>query len=410
MKPMGSIPAEFNTGVQLRIAGELAETWVARAGDTPLFVYDISIVAARIAAFRSHMPEGVDLHYAIKANPYAPLLGVMAGLVDGFDIASAGELTLALPHKPAAAISFAGPGKRDDELAAAIAAGITINIESSGEAERSLAIGERDGVTPRLAIRVNPDMELRGSGMRMGGRASPFGIDADQAAAVARGVIDAGADWRGWHIFAGSQALDTDAIIETQAATLALADRLNDAVGAAPPLVNLGGGFGIPYFPGETPIDLAAIGTALGERLVERKRTGTRYAIELGRWLVGEAGVYLTRVVDRKQSRGETFLVVDGGLHHQLAATGNLGSVVRRNYPISVATASRTATTETVSVVGPLCTPLDRLADKVVLPVARPGDLVAVFMAGAYGLTASPTAFLGHPLPLEMLVGRSDGD
>jgi len=406
MKPTGTVPPDFGTATPLSIAGAAAEYWVAQAGDTPLFVYDAGIVAARIGQFRAAMPAGVDLHYAIKANPFAALLEFMAPLVDGFDIASAGELALASPHKPARTISFAGPGKRDDELAAAIAAGITINIESVGEARRALGIGERNGVTPRLAIRVNPDIELRGSGMRMGGRASPFGIDADRAAEVARLVIPGGADWRGWHIFAGSQALDAGAIIETQAATLALADRLSDAVGARPPLINLGGGFGIPYFPGEVPVDIASIGAALAEQLAERDRAGTRYAIELGRWLVGEAGVYLTRVVDKKESRGETFLVVDGGLHHQLAATGNLGTVVRRNYPVAIATAAPDAPTETVSIVGPLCTPLDRLADRVTLPVADVGDLVAVFMAGAYGLTASPTAFLGHALPREMLVGQ----
>jgi diaminopimelate decarboxylase len=406
MKPMGSIPAYFGADRPLRIAGEAAETWVVQAGNTPLFVYDLSIVAARIARFRAAMPVGIDLHYAIKANPYAPLLAAMAPLVDGFDIASVGELAMALPHKPSPTISFAGPGKRDDALAAAISAGITINVESLGEAARALNIAERDGVTPRLAIRVNPDIELRGSGMRMGGRASPFGIDADHAAAVARTVIAAGADWRGWHIFAGSQALDAGAIIETQAATLELADRLSDAVGMQPPLVNLGGGFGIPYFPGEQPVDVEAIGAALGERLGERDRSGTRHAIELGRWLVGEAGVYLTRIVDRKISRGETFLVVDGGLHHQLAATGNLGTVVRRNYPVAIASGGM-GDIETVSVVGPLCTPLDRLADRVSLPTAQVGDLVAVFMAGAYGLTASPTAFLGHALPRELLVGAS---
>ncbi len=408
MKPMGTIPADF-TGTPLRIAGRAAADWVDAAGDTPLFVYDMAVVAGRIARFRAAF-AGIDLHYAIKANPFAPLLAAMAPLVDGFDIASKGELAMALAaDKPAATISFAGPGKRDDELAAAIAAGVTINLESAGEAKRALGIAERLGVTPRLAIRVNPEIELRGSGMRMGGRASPFGIDADRAAAVARDVIAAGADWRGLHIFAGSQALDAKAIIETQAATMNLAGRLAEEIGVMPPLVNLGGGFGIPYFPGEVPLEIAGIGAALAETCANRSAAlrDTRFAIELGRWLVGEAGVYLTRVVDRKQSRGETFLVVDGGLHHQLAATGNLGTVVRRNYPVSIAAAAADAPTETVSVVGPLCTPLDRLADRVALPVAAVGDLVAVFMAGAYGVSASPTAFLGHPLPREILAGHS---
>ena len=402
MKPMGPLPPEFaDQRGDLLIAGRTAEEWAAEAGDTPLFVYDPAIAAARAARFRAAFP-GVDLHYAIKANPFAPLLAALAPLVDGFDIASAGELALALVVKPAAAISFAGPGKRDDELAAAIGAGVTINLESANEAERALAAGERAGVRPRLAVRVNPDLELKGSGLRMGGRPSPFGIDADRAGAVIRRVIDGGADWRGLHLYAGSQALDAAALIETQAATLALARRLADQAGTEPPLVNLGGGFGVPYFPGDRALDVAVIGAALVSALASWGGE-TRFAIELGRWLVAEAGVYLTRIVDRKESRGEVFLVTDGGLNHQLAATGNLGTVVRRNYPLAVAGRMGDDPGESVSVVGPLCTPLDRLGDRVVLPRAEVGDLVAVFLAGAYGASASPAGFLGHPPAAELL-------
>ena len=410
MKPMGAIPAEFFSEEPLVIGGKYAEEWVGASGDTPLFVYDFGMVASRITLFRKTMPAGLDLHYAIKANPFAPLIAAIAPLVDGLDIASKGEMALALAVKSGARISFAGPGKRDDEIEAAISAGVTLNLESEGEASRALLAAERLGVTPRLAVRVNPEIELRGSGMRMGGRASPFGVDADRAAALAKRIIAAGAEWRGFHIFAGSQALDVGAIIETQAETLALAGRLADEVGAAPPLVNLGGGFGIPYFPGEVPLDMKAVGAALGDAMTSLPSAleNTRFAIELGRWLVGESGVYLTRVIDRKQSRGETFLVVDGGLHHQLAASGNFGTVVKRNYPVAVATAAAGAETETVTVVGCLCTPLDRLADRVTLPVAQPGDLIAVFMAGAYGLSASPSSFLGHPIPAEILAGSAD--
>lgn len=404
MKPMGPIPPAFAGNGPLTIGGRSAEDW-AGEGDTPLFVYDLAIVAERAAALRAAMPTGLDVHFAIKANPLPALVAAVAPMFDGLDIASGGELAIALDAKPGAAISFAGPGKRDRELEAAIRGGATINLESAGECDRALAAGERLGVTPRLAVRVNPDFELRGSGMKMGGRASPFGIDAGDAAGVARHLIAAGADWRGWHIFAGSQSLDTAAIVETQAATVMLAGRLADEVGVAPPLVNLGGGFGIPYFAGDVAVDLAAIGGGLASALDIRADilAESRFAIELGRYIVGECGVYLTRVIERKQSRGETFLVVDGGLHHQLAASGNFGTVVKRNYPVAIATAAADAPTETVSVVGCLCTPLDRLADRVTLPVAGPGDLVAVFMAGAYGLSASPAGFLGHLRPAELL-------
>ncbi len=407
MKPMGALPREFaqQDGL-LKIGGRSADDWVAQAGDTPLFVYDMAIIAARIARFLAAMPA-IDLHYAIKANPHADLLTAIAPLVDGLDVASSGELAKALVVKPAASISFAGPGKRDDELSAAITTGATLNVESEGEAARAFAIGDRLGRTPRMAVRVNPDIELRGSGMRMGGRASPFGVDAVRAATLVKAIVDAGADWRGFHIYAGSQALDPAAIVETQAATIALAARLSDEVGVAPPLINLGGGFGVPYFAGDVALDVERVGEALAEALALRPAilAETRFAIELGRWLVAEAGVYLTRVVDVKQSQGETFVIVDGGLNHQLAASGNFGTVVRRNYPIAAAARMGETPTETVSVVGPLCTPLDRLGDKIALPRADVGDLIAIFMAGAYGASASPVAFLGHPPAIEIVTG-----
>jgi diaminopimelate decarboxylase len=406
MKPIGPIPPYFLGQSELTIAGRTASDWVAEAG-SPLFVYDTGIVRERLARLRAALPEACEIHFAIKANPLPEFLAAVAPLVGGLDVASGGELAKALAVKGAAHISFAGPGKRDAELEAAIAAGATLNLESEGEAERALAIGRRLGVAPRLAVRVNPDFELRGSGMKMGGRASPFGVDAARVPALVSRLIAAGADWRGFHIFAGSQSLDTAAIIETQAATVALAARLAEEAGAAPPLVNLGGGFGIPYFAGDTPVDIDAVGTALRDVLAARPAVlaNSAFAIELGRWIVGECGVYLTRVIDRKTSGDETFLICDGGLHHQLAASGNFGTVVRRNYPVAVAGKMAAEPVETVSVVGPLCTPLDRLADRVALPEAEPGDVIAVFLAGAYGASASPAAFLGHGPAAEIVAG-----
>ena len=391
----------------LEVGGLPVTELAARAGETPLFVYSAAMLSARVASLRSAMPPQLAIHYAVKANPFAPLLQHMAGLVDGFDIASGGELALARAAGMAAAqISFAGPGKRDGELQAAIEAGVTLNVESEGEAARALAIAQRMGLTPRLAIRVNPGFDLRGSGMKMGGGAKPFGVDAERVPALARYIIAAGAQFQGLHIYAGSQTLDTGSVIEAQAATLALAGRIGDAIGQPIPRVNLGGGFGIPYFHGDSPLAVTAVGAALGEAFTRLPPAlaSTHFCIELGRWLVGEAGVYLTRIIERKISHGAVFLVTDGGLHHQLAASGNFGTVVRRNYPVAIATRMNEPATEEASVVGCLCTPLDRLADNALLPRVETGDLVAVFCAGAYGASASPAAFLGHGPAREILV------
>jgi diaminopimelate decarboxylase len=407
-KPMGPIPTGFAADADgmLLIGGRRADALVADAGDTPLFVYDLGMVETRIARFRAAFP-GIQLHYAMKANPYPPLLRDIAGKVDGVDLASAGELAIAQAAGiDPATTSFAGPGKRDADLDAAIRAGVTLNLESEGETDRALAIGGRLGIRPRLAVRVNPDFEIKGSGMRMGGGARPFGVDAARVPALARRIVAADADWRGFHIFAGSQALSAEALIEAQSATLALAAELAEAAAAPPPLVNLGGGFGIPYFHGEMALDIEAIGKELVSSVNNKPQIleNTQFVIELGRWLVGECGVYLTRIVDRKQSHGKIFLIVDGGMQHQLAASGNFGQVVRRNYPVAIASRFGAVPEEEASIVGCLCTPLDRLADDVMLPAARPGDLVAVFLAGAYGLTASPQAFLAQQAAREMVV------
>ena len=408
MKPVGPIPAGYETlKGELAIGGKTASALVAEAGRTPLFVYSRALLDARVAALRAALPARVGVNYAVKANPHPAVIAHMAPLVDGFDIASSGELSLCMaagidPRR----ISFAGPGKRDDELEAAIAAGVTLNCESEGEGLRALAIGARLGIAPRIAVRVNPSFVMTGSGMKMGGGAKQFGVDADKVPMLAQRLIAEGAEWRGLHIFTGSQTLSADAIIEAQANVLALAAELTEAIGHGCPKLNMGGGLGIPYFPGDTPVDLPRVGAALAERVADLPPAlaDTELCIELGRYLVGEAGVYLTRVIDRKESHGTTFLVTDGGLHHQLAASGNFGTVVRRNYPSAIATRYGAEATEEVNIVGCLCTPLDRLADNAMMPRAEVGDLVAVFCAGAYGASASPSAFLGHGPAAEMLV------
>ncbi|MGB7405026.1 MAG: pyridoxal-dependent decarboxylase, exosortase A system-associated [Pacificimonas sp.] len=391
----------------LVIGGRTADGLIAEAGDTPLFVYDTALLDRQVAILREALPSAIELHYAIKANPFQPVVDHLAAQVDGLDIASAGELEIALASgTDPAEISFAGPGKRDRELAAAIGAGITLNIESVGELERAARIADTAGETLHAALRVNPPFDLKGSGMRMGGGAKAFGIDAVAVPAALDRLATLGADFRGFHVFAGSQNLDADALIEAQRQTFDLVADLAQHAPTPPPTVNIGGGLGVPYFPGDEPVDVTSIGAALGDLLDERAPilTDTRFIMELGRFLAAPCGVYLTRVVDRKVSDGQVFLVTDGGLHHQLAASGNFGTVIRRNYPIAAAKAFDSRGDEIVNVVGCLCTPLDRLGDKVSLPRLAEGDIVALFMAGAYGRSASPSAFLGHPPPPEILV------
>ncbi len=408
VKPIGPIPSGYDSlGGELAISGAKASALVAKHG-SPLFVYSKRLLSSRIEALRAAMPEQLHIHYAMKANPYAPLLSHMVELVDGIDIASGGELAMALNAGAAdKKISFAGPGKRDEELLAAIEAGVTINIESPTECDRALAIGTETRLQPRLAVRVNPDFDLKGSGMKMGGGAKQFGMDVDLVAPTVLKILASEAHWRGFHIFAGSQALKADAIIETQAQTIALAARLAEEIGHVPEHVNLGGGFGIPYFPKDQAVDITKIGAAMNQQLSNLPAilSGTQFALELGRYLVGEAGVYLTKIVDRKESQGETFLVTDGGLHHQLAASGNFGTVIRRNYPAAIATQYDKSSNEVVSIVGCLCTPLDLLSDRAEMPTAQVGDIVVIFCAGAYGATASPANFLGQGSANEILVG-----
>ena len=393
---------------QLAVGGIPVERLAERVGSTPFFAYDRRLLTERVATLRAALPFGVDLSYAVKANPMPAVVQHLAGLVDSFDVASAGELRTALdtPIRPER-VSFAGPGKGVRELGQAVAAGVTIELESETEARRVLAEGERLGRRPRVAVRVNPNFRMKGSGMRMGGGPQQFGVDAEQVPALLAELERADVDILGFHVFAGSQNLNADVIAETQEQTVALAIGLAESMSGPLRYLNLGGGFGIPYTDRDEPLDLASVAGSLSTLLEARIRPElpeARVVVELGRYIVGECGVYVARIVDRKVSRGHTFLVVDGGLHHQLAASGNFGQVIRRNYPVAIGNRAEQANDDEVSVVGCLCTPLDILADNVRLPRADVGDLVVVFQAGAYGLTASPTAFLGHPEPAEVLV------
>jgi diaminopimelate decarboxylase len=391
----------------LQIGGISLARLAQRVGKTPFYAYDRQRISERVALLRQHLPAEIHLHYAMKANPMPAVVQHMASLVDGIDVASAGEMRVALDTvMPAGHISFAGPGKTDPELSCAIAAGVVMNMESEQEMERIAALGHDLGIRPTVAVRVNPDFELKSSSMKMGGGAKPFGVDAERVPAMLQRIGQLGLDFEGFHIFSGSQNLKAAALQEAHEKTLQLGVTLARHAPSEVRLLNIGGGFGVPYFPGDEALDLAKVGDNLRRLIPEAKRDlpEARIVIELGRYMVAEAGIYVCRVLERKESRGQTFLITDGGLHHHLAASGNFGQVIRKNYPVIVGNKAHASEREIVSVVGPLCTPLDLLADRLEMSKAEMGDLVVVFQSGAYGLTASPTAFLSHPAPVEVLV------
>ncbi|WP_292994482.1 pyridoxal-dependent decarboxylase, exosortase A system-associated [Nitrosomonas sp.] len=411
---MNNLPPEHAPLVQfsvqdncLQIGGIALTRLVQRVGSTPFYAYDRQKITERIALLRQHLPEEILLHYAMKANPMPAVVQHLAGLVDGMDVASAGEMKTALdttlsPEK----ISFAGPGKKEHELRSAIAAGVVLNLESEQEMELVAQLGEYLGIVPNVAIRVNPDFELKSSGMKMSGGSKPFGVDAERVPDMLNRLGLLGLNFVGFHIFSGSQNLNATAIQEMHTKTFHLGIRLAEHAPSPMQLFNIGGGFGVPYFPGDRALNIAAIGENL-QRLIPRVKQhspDTQIAIELGRYMVAEAGAYVCRVLERKVSRGQIFLVTDGGLHHHLAASGNFGQVIRKNYPVIIGNKVQGTEREVVSVVGPLCTPLDLLADQMRMAKASVGDLVVVLQSGAYGLTASPTAFLSHPAPIEVLV------
>ncbi|HRD33972.1 MAG TPA: pyridoxal-dependent decarboxylase, exosortase A system-associated [Rhodocyclaceae bacterium] len=391
---------------ELQVGNQPLSRLAARVGRTPFYVYERGLLDRRVGELRTALPPEIKLHYAMKANPMPALVCHMARLVDGIDVASAGELQVALdaganPQE----ISFAGPGKTDVELRQAVAAGILINVESFREVPVLARAAAELSLPARVAVRVNPDFELKSSGMKMGGGPKQFGVDAEEVPQLLIEISRAGLAFEGFHLFAGSQNLRPEAIVEAQQKSFALALRLAEHAPSPVKFLNLGGGFGIPYFPGESRLDLTEIGINLANIVAEarHKLPQADIVIELGRYFVGEAGLYVCRVIDKKVSRGHTYLVTDGGLHHHLSASGNFGQVIRKNYPVAIANRMDATNLEPASVVGPLCTPLDLLGDKMNLPAAQPGDLVVVYQSGAYGASASPQAFLGHPHVAELL-------
>jgi diaminopimelate decarboxylase len=386
---------------------------LAARHDTPLFVYDAAILDRQWRALREALPAPFEIFYSVKANPSQAILRSFLERGCGLEVASGGELSQALAAGCAAErIFFAGPGKTPPELAAALARGVgEIHVESVVEARRLAALARRARRAPRVALRVNLCAAVEGGGLRMGARPAPFGIDEDRLDEAVDAIRrEPSLDVAGLHLYLGTQILDAGVLVAQYAAGLETARRLAKRLDRPLATIDLGGGLGVPYFEHERRLDLDRLGRGL-DRLAEEiaadpALSGARLVLEPGRFLVAEAGIYVARVTDVKVSRDRTFVITDGGMHHHLAASGNLGQTIKRNFPLAVVNKLDRPAGEVVDVVGPLCTPLDMLARGVRLPPVAVGDLIGVFQSGAYARSASPLGFLSRPAPPEVMIGH----
>lgn len=391
--------------------GGLPISSIVKKFGTPAFIYDESILEKNLASLRHALPSYFHISYSVKANPAQEILRFFVARDCGLEIASAGELEQALAAGcPADRILFAGPGKSIDELELALERGIKeIHVESAREIGRIQQICRQRSCQAKIAIRVNPSAEAQGGAMRMGGKPAPFGIDEECLDSVIAEVLDdPHLVFRGIHLFTGTQILDPDILITQYRKAIDIARRIAATFHCPIHTIDFGGGLGIPYFAGDKPLDLAHLRSELNRLSSEIQDDPVlrkvEFMVEPGRFLVGEAGIYVTRINDIKISRGKKFLIADGGMNHHLAASGNLGQTIKRNYPIALLNKISAPATETADLVGPLCTPLDVLARNASLPPAEIGDICGIFQSGAYARSASPLEFLSHPTPPEILV------
>ncbi|MCA9471154.1 MAG: type III PLP-dependent enzyme [Nitrospirales bacterium] len=384
---------------------------IASQYGTPFFVYDSLVLDQKLAVLRKTLPKEFSISYSVKANPCQIILKHFLTAGCGLEIASGGEYFQA--RKAGCAperIVFAGPGKTEDELEYVLSNGIgEIHAESTQEIARIAKISERLQKKSHVAIRVNPTEEVLGGAMRMGGKATPFGVDEELLDTILP-LIEANPylEFQGLHLFSGTQILDYAVLVAQYRKGISIAREIVKKINRPLKTIDFGGGWGIPYFGQERELDVTRLAEGLEILMTEVRHdqafAGTQLMVEPGRFLVGESGVYVTRITDIKVSRGKKFLIVDGGMHHHLAASGNFGQVIKKNFPVGIVNKVSQEAEEIVDIVGPLCTPLDVLARQVKVPRVTVGDLVGVFQSGAYGRTSSPLHFLSHCSPPEILV------
>ena len=377
--------------------------------ETPLYIYSKDVIKHKINKLRDLITPKIKIYYSIKANPFKDIINYLHKFVDGYDVSSIHEMNLALDTGiRGKEICYTGPGKSILELQSAIESDVVISAESKIEIERIVKLGSDLHASPKILIRVNPNFTQRHAGMKMASGSSPFGIDEEYVPDIIQQLENTNVLLKGFHIYTGSQILDANAVNDAQNHTFKLVDKLANFCSVKITTINIGGGFGLPYFEKHSPLDINSVAENLNKLILginyEKFSKKLNTILELGRFIVGECGIYVCRITDKKVSRGKTYVITDGGMHHHLAASGNLGQKERKNFPVYVANRIKSEKTEKVTVIGKLCTPLDIIADDIKLSECDVGDYIAIMNSGAYSLSASPINFLSHPVAPEILV------
>lgn len=380
---------------------------------TPAYVYDLAEVRRNHRRLDGALPRGTGLLYSLKANPHPDVLSTLREAGARPEVCSSGELRAALAAGwPASQVLYTGPAKRDAEIAAALRAGVReFSVDSPHAITQLDRLAGEAGVRARFLLRVNDDQPVPGQGLAMTGVPSQFGADTGWILAEpARFAGGEHAEAAGLHLYMGTNLTEVDDLIGQFRRALGTAARLREALaphGVRFRTLDLGGGFGAPFAKEGTATDLRGLREGLEALLAEEvpgwREQGPEVVFESGRYLVGTAGTLVTAVLDVKRSQGKDIVVLESGINHLGGMSG-----MRRLPPLAphLLGAAGPPVLDAL-VAGPLCTPLDTWARNARLPELGPGDLVAVPNVGAYGLCASLVAFLGHPLPAEVVV---DGD
>lgn len=379
---------------------------------TPCYIYEKEKIIEQVKKLKNTLFPGAEIYYSMKANPLIGICKVIYDLGCGIETASGGEfVSLVKNGFDANRITFTSPGKTIEEIEAAIDLGVSLlNIESYEEAIIINEIAEKKNIVVKVIIRINQNNDLTKSKIKMTGVASQFGIDEDKLDSkfFSKLSLLRNIQLTGFQIYAGTQILNAEEIANNVENTILIAEKFSNEYGIQIQNLNFGGGFGIPYFSNEKEIDLEQLQVAMHKIFLNHKifLSKTHCIFESGRFIMAGSGLFVTKILYKKESRNRLFYICDGGANFH-SASAFLGRFIRNNYPISSIPMKKND--GEVTIVGPLCTPTDVIGQNVSLSRdLNPGDLILIEKSGAYGLTYSPITFLSHESPSEVLFSRDE--